>query len=99
MCALARPQCLLHLILVHIFFFIYYCNFFVASNVLLIFAIDVVTIDASTGVKTLDKKTRYKRAAKGEATPPPLKKTKVSQDVVHKYDKYVTHACKFNRKM
>ncbi|KAM0883488.1 hypothetical protein ACQ4PT_031593 [Festuca glaucescens] len=59
---------------------------------------DVVTIDASTGVKTLDKKTRYKREAKGEATPPPLKKIKVSQDVVHKYDKYVAHGRKFKRK-
>ncbi|KAM0869830.1 hypothetical protein ACQ4PT_040414 [Festuca glaucescens] len=38
--------------------------------------IDVVTINASTGVKTVDKKTRYKRAAKGEATPPQLKKIK-----------------------
>nr|XP_051221997.1 uncharacterized protein LOC127340266 [Lolium perenne] len=47
-------------------------------------AADVVTKDASTGAKTVEKKTRYKRAAKGELSPPKLKKIKVSQDVVHK---------------
>ncbi|KAM0904307.1 hypothetical protein ACQ4PT_018098 [Festuca glaucescens] len=43
---------------------------------------DVVTKDASTGAKTVEKKTRHKRAAKGELSPPKLKKIKVSQDVV-----------------
>nr|XP_051221937.1 ubiquitin-like-specific protease 1 [Lolium perenne] len=59
---------------------------------------DVVTKDASTGAKTVEKKTRYKRAAKGELSPPKLKKIKVSQDVVRKYDKYVSHGRKFKRK-
>ncbi|KAM0884639.1 hypothetical protein ACQ4PT_030878 [Festuca glaucescens] len=59
---------------------------------------DVVTKDASTGAKTVEKKTRYKRAAKGELSPPLLKKIKVYQDIVHKYDKYVAHARKFKRK-
>ncbi|KAM0832563.1 hypothetical protein ACQ4PT_064814 [Festuca glaucescens] len=58
----------------------------------------VVTKDASTGAKTVEKKTRYKRAAKGELSPPLLKKIKVSQDVVRKYDKYVSHGRKFKRK-
>ncbi|KAM0923710.1 hypothetical protein ACQ4PT_005333 [Festuca glaucescens] len=43
---------------------------------------DVVTKDASTGAKTVEKKTTYKRAAKGELSPPLLKKIKVSQDIV-----------------
>ncbi|XP_051205476.1 uncharacterized protein [Lolium perenne] len=59
---------------------------------------DVVTKDASTGAKTVEKKTRYKRAAKGELSPPKLKKIKVSQDVVRKYGKYVSHGHKFKRK-
>ncbi|KAM0894786.1 hypothetical protein ACQ4PT_024246 [Festuca glaucescens] len=59
---------------------------------------DVVTKDASTGAKTVEKKTRHKRAAKGELSPPKLKKIKVSQDVVRKYDKYVSHGRKFKRK-
>ncbi|KAM0877794.1 hypothetical protein ACQ4PT_035259 [Festuca glaucescens] len=59
---------------------------------------DVVTKDASTGAKTVEKKTRHKRAAKGELSPPKLKKIKVSQDVVLKYDKYVSHGRKFKRK-
>ncbi|KAM0850084.1 hypothetical protein ACQ4PT_053320 [Festuca glaucescens] len=58
----------------------------------------VVTKDASTGAKTVEKKTRHKRAAKGELSPPKLKKIKVSQDVVRKYDKYVSHGRKFKRK-
>ncbi|KAM0860728.1 hypothetical protein ACQ4PT_046390 [Festuca glaucescens] len=37
---------------------------------------DVVTKDASAGAKTVEKKTRYKRAAKGELSPPLLKKIK-----------------------
>ncbi|KAM0821849.1 hypothetical protein ACQ4PT_071901 [Festuca glaucescens] len=37
---------------------------------------DVVTKDASTGAKTIEKKNRYKRAAKGELSPPLLKKIK-----------------------
>ncbi|KAM0873539.1 hypothetical protein ACQ4PT_037997 [Festuca glaucescens] len=44
--------------------------------------VDVVTKDASTRAKTVEKKTRYKRAAKGELSPPLLKKIKVSQDIV-----------------
>ncbi|KAM0890768.1 hypothetical protein ACQ4PT_026853 [Festuca glaucescens] len=59
---------------------------------------DVVTKDACTGAKTVEKKTRYKRAAKGELSPPLLKKIKVSQDIVRKYDKYVSHGRKFKRK-
>ncbi|KAM0827702.1 hypothetical protein ACQ4PT_068020 [Festuca glaucescens] len=47
---------------------------------------DVVTKDASTGAKTVEKKTRHKTAAKGELSPPKLKKIKVSQDVVRKFD-------------
>ncbi|KAM0858361.1 hypothetical protein ACQ4PT_047884 [Festuca glaucescens] len=58
----------------------------------------VVTKDASTGAKTVEKKTRYKRAAKGELSPPLLKKIKVSQDVVRKYEKYVSHGRKFKWK-
>jgi hypothetical protein len=62
------------------------------------FASDVVTKDASTHAKTVEKKTWYERAAKGELSSPPLKKIKISQDSVHKYDKYVSHARKFKRK-
>jgi hypothetical protein len=57
---------------------------------------DVVAEDASTGAKIVEKKTRYKKADKGEIKM--LKKIMVSQDVVHKYDKYVSHGRKFKRK-
>ncbi|KAM0871679.1 hypothetical protein ACQ4PT_039226 [Festuca glaucescens] len=59
---------------------------------------DVVNMDTSTGIDTLEKKNKYKRAAKCVLTPPVLKKIKVSQDMVHKYDKFVTDGRKFKRK-
>jgi hypothetical protein len=44
--------------------------------------------DASTGIETLEKRNRLKRAAKEELTPPKMKKIKVSQDIFHTYDKF-----------
>ncbi|KAM0924551.1 hypothetical protein ACQ4PT_004545 [Festuca glaucescens] len=39
--------------------------------------------DATTGVDTIEKRNRAKRAAKDELTPPKMKKIRVSQDTVH----------------
>ena len=51
--------------------------------------------DASTGVQTLEKKTRFKRAAKEDLTPAVMKKIKVSQELAKTYSKYVNHGRKF----
>ena len=53
--------------------------------------------EATTGVETIDKRNRAKRAAKDELTPPKMKKLKVSVDVLQTYDKYVTHGRKLKR--
>ena len=45
--------------------------------------------DAITGAQTLEKKTRFKRAAKDDSTPAVIKKIKVNQDLINAYDKYV----------
>jgi hypothetical protein len=58
---------------------------------------DIITIDGSTGIDTLDKRNRFKRAAKDELTPPKMKNIKVFQDVVQTYDKFVIHGRKFKR--
>ena len=48
--------------------------------------------DASVGVATLEKKTRYKRAMKEDMSPKKkLKSKKVSADVANKYDKFLRH--------
>ena len=62
------------------------------------FASGVVTKDASAGTNTIEKQNRFKRAAKVDLDTPLVKKIKVSQDVVQKYDKFVTHGRKFKRK-
>ena len=62
------------------------------------FASGVATKEASAGINTIEKQNRFKRAAKVDLETPLVKKIKVSQDVVHKYDKFVTHARKFKRK-
>ena len=51
--------------------------------------------DAITGAQTLEKKTRFKRAAKDDLSPAVLKKIKVSQDLARTYSKYVNHGRKF----
>ncbi|KAM0857854.1 hypothetical protein ACQ4PT_048216 [Festuca glaucescens] len=53
--------------------------------------IDSVEKDATTGVDTVDKRNRAKRAAKDELTPPKMKKIWVSQDTVQTYDKFFMH--------
>ncbi|KAM0921496.1 hypothetical protein ACQ4PT_006788 [Festuca glaucescens] len=60
--------------------------------------IDYVEKDATTGVDTVDKRNRAKRAAKDELTPPKIKKIRVSQDTVQTYDKFVMHGRKLKRK-
>ncbi|KAM0891690.1 hypothetical protein ACQ4PT_026256 [Festuca glaucescens] len=59
--------------------------------------IDSVEKDATTGVDTVDKRNRAKRAAKDELTPPKMKKIRVSQDTVQTYDKFVIHGQKLKR--
>ncbi|KAM0905555.1 hypothetical protein ACQ4PT_017304 [Festuca glaucescens] len=59
--------------------------------------IDSVEKDATTGVDTVDKRNRAKRAAKDELTPPKMKKIRVSQDTVQTYDKFVMHGRKLKR--
>uniref|UniRef100_A0ACD5ZU07 Uncharacterized protein n=1 Tax=Avena sativa TaxID=4498 RepID=A0ACD5ZU07_AVESA len=51
--------------------------------------------DGSSGLLTHEKKTRFKRAAKEELTPPKLKKMKVSEDVEQKYSTFVMNGRKF----
>lgn len=53
--------------------------------------------EATTGVETIDKRNRAKRAAKDELTPPKMKKLKVNLDVVHTYDTFVIHGRKLKR--
>ena len=51
--------------------------------------------DGSSGLLTHEKKTRFKRAAKEELTPPKLKNMKVSEDVEQKYSTFVMNGRKF----
>ena len=65
-----------------------------------VFLLDVATTEvtekpASTGIATIDRKNRHKRAAKDDAETPKLKKIKVSQDVSEMYSKFVAHSRKF----
>jgi hypothetical protein len=45
----------------------------------------------------MEKKTRHKRAAKEELSPPKVKRIKVSQEHVEFYDKFVVHGRKLKR--
>jgi hypothetical protein len=45
----------------------------------------------------MEKKTRHKRAAKEEPSPPKVKRIKVSQEQVELYDKFVVHGRKLKR--
>jgi hypothetical protein len=45
----------------------------------------------------MEKKTRHKRAAKEEPSPPKVKRIKVSQEQVELYDKFVVHSRKLKR--
>ena len=56
---------------------------------------DAAEKDASVGVATLEKKTRFKRAAKEDLSPIKKKKIKASQDVTNTYEKFVMHSRKF----
>uniref|UniRef100_A0ACD5XC32 Uncharacterized protein n=1 Tax=Avena sativa TaxID=4498 RepID=A0ACD5XC32_AVESA len=56
-----------------------------------------VTKDDSIGARTLEKKNRFKRAAKEVLSPPKMKKIKVSQDMIHTYDKFVMNGRRFKR--
>jgi hypothetical protein len=58
---------------------------------------DSVEKDATTGVDTVDKRNRAKRAAKDELSHPKMKKIRVSQDTIHTYDKFVIHGRKLKR--
>uniref|UniRef100_A0ACD5Y7U9 Uncharacterized protein n=1 Tax=Avena sativa TaxID=4498 RepID=A0ACD5Y7U9_AVESA len=58
---------------------------------------DDVTKDDSIGARTLEKKNRFKRAAKEVLSPPKMKKIKVSQDMIHTYDKFVMNGRRFKR--
>jgi hypothetical protein len=74
---------------------------YITSHLFLFFAAVVVQQedgkDASTGIETNEKRNRFKRAAKGELTPPKMKKIKVSQDIIHIYDKFVINGRRFKR--
>jgi hypothetical protein len=76
------------------FFCLFSFSFSVPAN-----AIDINEAKdaASTGVDTLDKRNRQKRAAKSDATPPKAKKIKVSQEHVLVYDKFVGHGKRLKR--
>ena len=50
--------------------------------------------DASSGFATHEKRTRYKRAAKEDLTPPKVKKMKVTEHVSALYKKFVTNGRK-----
>ena len=58
---------------------------------------DDVTKDDSIGAGTLEKNNRFKRAAKEVLSPPKMKKIKVSQDMIHTYDKFVMNGRRFKR--
>jgi len=53
--------------------------------------------DGSSGMVTHEKKTRFKRAAKEELTPPKSKKIKVSKDQDEIYTRFVSNGRTFKR--
>jgi hypothetical protein len=48
-------------------------------------------------LETMEKKTRHKRAAKEDPSPPKVKRIKVSQEHVELYNKFVVHGQKLKR--
>ena len=51
--------------------------------------------EASAGAQTIEKKTRFKRAAKDDSSPGKNKSLKVGPEVTEAYEKFVSHTRKF----
>ena len=58
---------------------------------------EVADKPASTGIATIDRRNRHKRAAKEDAGTPKMKKIKVCQDVSDMYSKFVAHSRNYKK--